>query len=148
MQQLNLPPFDYKFMEIDGKPHIFDIIRRKYVFITPEEWVRQHVLHWLIQHGQYPKTLLKIESGLRYNRLSQRTDIVVYDRTAKPFLVVECKAPHIQVSQEVLAQALRYNTILKAPFVLITNGLDHFGFELLEGQAHPIEHLPAMHSPG
>ncbi|MCU0340885.1 MAG: type I restriction enzyme HsdR N-terminal domain-containing protein [Spirosomaceae bacterium] len=144
MQSLNLPPFGYKFTEIDGKPHIFDVIRRKYIFLTPEEWVRQHVLHWLIQYAQYPKSLIKIESGLKYNRLAQRTDMVVYDRAAAPFLLVECKAPDVSLSQDVLAQALRYNAVLKAPYLLITNGLSHFVFAIKDGQAIPIDSLPVI----
>jgi len=144
MQKLNLPSFDYKLTEIGGKAHIFDIIRRKYVQITPEEWVRQHVLHWLINHYQYPKSLIRTESGMKYNQLMKRTDILIYDREGNPFLLVECKAPHIKCSETVLNQALQYNATLKAPYLLITNGLEHFGFEIKDDSHRPFEQMPLL----
>lgn len=121
-----MPPFAHKFKEIDGKPHIFDLLRRKYVRITPEEWVRQHVVHLLINHYQYPKSLIKTEGGLVLNTLQKRTDLVVFDRTGLPFLVVECKAPHIALSQAVFDQIARYNSVHKAPYLFVTNGLTHY----------------------
>lgn len=142
MVELNLPPFDYKVTKIAGKPHIFDVIRRKYLLITPEEWVRQHVLHWLIGHHQYPKSLIRTESGLQYNQLSKRTDILVYDRSGAPFLLVECKAVHIPLTDTVLDQAIRYNAVLKAPYLLISNGLEHLLFEIKEGEANALEIIP------
>ncbi len=143
MVQLNLPPFEYKITKIGEKPHIYDIIRRKYLVITPEEWVRQHVLHWLINHHHYPKSLIRIESGLQYNQLAKRTDILVYDRTGETFLLVECKASHIQLTNSVLEQAIRYNAILQAPYLLISNGLEHFLFEIKQGEAVLLEGIPA-----
>lgn len=133
MQNLNLPTFDCKISEIDGKPHIFDVVRRKHLLITPEEWVRQHLLHWLMNEHAYPRTLIKIEGGLRYNKLAKRSDLIVYDHSGQPFLLVECKAPHIPLSEAVFAQAARYNAIIKARYLLISNGLEHFVFEV--GQA-------------
>lgn len=144
MVQLNLPPFDYKVMKIDGKPYIFDIIRRKYLLITPEEWVRQHVLHWLINHHHYPKSLIKTESGLKYNYLAKRTDIIVFNRAAKPFLLVECKAAHIPLTDEVLQQAIRYNAILQASYLLISNGLTHLLYKIQKGIPVPIEAMPVF----
>ena len=143
MVQLNLPPFEYKVTKIGEKLHIFDIIRRKYLLITPEEWVRQHVLHWLINHHRYPKSLIRTESGLQYNQLAKRTDILVYDREGKTFLLVECKASHIQLTEAVLEQAIRYNAVLQAPYLLISNGLEHFLFEIKQGEALPLEGIPA-----
>jgi hypothetical protein len=142
MVQLNLPSFEYKVTKIGGKPHIYDIIRRKYLVITPEEWVRQHVLHWLINHHHYPKSLIRTESGLQYNQLTKRTDILVYDRAGGTFLLVECKASHIQLTDSVLEQAIRYNAILQAPYLLISNGLEHFLFEINQGQAIALEEIP------
>jgi hypothetical protein len=144
MIDLNLPKFDYKLTKIEGKPHIFDPIRRKYVSLTPEEWVRQHVLNWLMTDHCYPKSLIKSESGLRFNTLSKRTDIVVYDREAKPFLLVECKAPHIVLSDDTFKQASHYNQILKAPFVLLSNGIEHLFFEFLNGAIQPVQNLPKL----
>ncbi len=144
MIPLNLPTFDYKLTRIEGKPYIFDPIRRKYVAISPEEWVRQHVLNWLMVVHQYPKSLIKSESGLQVNRLSKRTDIVVYDRAAKPFLLVECKAPHILLSDDTFGQAANYNKSLNAPFILLSNGLEHLAFEVVNGSFCPIHNLPPL----
>ena len=142
MTELNLPPFEYKVKKIDEKLHIFDIIRRKFLLITPEEWVRQHVLHWLINHHHYPKSLIRTESGLQYNQLAKRTDILVYNRNGLPFMLVECKASFVPLTQQVLEQAIRYNAILKAPYLLISNGLDHLLFEICQGEAIPMSQLP------
>ena len=126
MDALNLPAFAHKLKQIDGKPYIFDLLRRKYVRITPEEWVRQHVVHLLINQYQYPKSLIKTEGGVVLNTLQKRTDLVVFDRAGQPFLVVECKAPHIPLSQAVFDQIARYNHVHKAPYLFITNGLTHY----------------------
>lgn len=126
MVALNLPAFTHKLKQIDGKPYIFDLLRRKYVRITPEEWVRQHVVHLLIGQYQYPKALIKTEGGLVLNQLQKRTDLVVFDRQGQPFLVVECKAPHVSLTQMVFDQVARYNHIHKAPYLFVTNGLTHY----------------------
>src|SRR4051812_7298038 len=126
MIALNLPEFEYKIREIEGKLYIFDVLRRKYVFLTPEEWVRQHFVHLLINEYQYPKSLLKNEGGLTYNRLTKRTDIVVYDREGKPFMVIECKGANIPISQSTFEQAAQYNHTLKAPYLTVTNGLQYY----------------------
>jgi hypothetical protein len=144
MIQLNLPTFDCKLTKIEGKPYIFDQIRRKYVALSPEEWVRQHILNWLIVVHQYPKSLIKSESGLQVNRLSKRTDIVVYDRAAKPFLLVECKAPHILLSDDTFGQAVNYNKTLNAPFILLTNGIEHLSFEVVNCTIQPVSNLPKL----
>jgi Type I restriction enzyme R protein N terminus (HSDR_N) len=144
MIKLNLPEFAYKVTKIEGKPYIFDPIRRKNVFLTPEEWVRQHVLNWLMVALQYPKSLIRSESGLNQPNSLKRTDIVVYNRNAAPFLLVECKAPNILLSDQTLEQANRYNKFLKAQFLLITNGLEHLAFEVIDQKMKPIAHLPPL----
>jgi hypothetical protein len=126
MKPLNLPQFDYKIEKKAGKNAIFDMIRKKYVVLTPEEWVRQHFVHYLIEHLQYPKTLISIEGGLQYNRMQKRSDIVVYTRNTLPFMLIECKAPEVKVSQRIFEQAAMYNQTLKAVYVVITNGLEHY----------------------
>ncbi|MFC0183989.1 Type I restriction enzyme R protein N terminus (HSDR_N) [Pseudarcicella hirudinis] len=126
MQELNLPTFNHKLKKIEGNIYIFDIIRKKYILLTPEEWVRQHFLHYLINHQQYPKSLIKLESGLRYNKLSKRTDIQVYDREGNIFMVIECKAPFIQLTENTFEQAALYNQVLKAPYLTVTNGIIHY----------------------
>ena len=130
MIQLNLPSYDYKTKEIEGKTYIFDPIRKKYLVLTPEEWVRQHFIHLLIKHYGYSKSLIRLEGGLVYNRLQKRSDIVVFDQEGKPFLLVECKPTEIKINQAVIAQASRYNLTLRCPFVAVTNGLSTFCFEI------------------
>jgi hypothetical protein len=126
MDALNLPPFGHKISEIGGKSHIFDALRRKYVRLTPEEWVRQHMIHLLLSHYQYPKALMQCEGGLTLNQTQKRTDLVVFDRMGQPFLVVECKAPHITLNQAVFDQIARYNHVHRAPYLIVTNGLLHY----------------------
>lgn len=123
MTNLNIPPFDYKIKKSDEKLLIFDMLRKKYVVLTPEEWVRQHFIHFLINQYYYPKALIKVESGLQYHQRQKRTDIQVFDREGQLFMIIECKAPHIPLNQQVFEQAAQYNKVLKAPFITITNGV-------------------------
>jgi hypothetical protein len=125
MYKLNLPVFDYKLKKADGKVWIFDVIRKKYVVITPEEWVRQHFVHYLISHFKYPKSLVKVEGGLLYNQLQKRSDILVFDREGNPWMIVECKAPTLLLSDRTLQQAAVYNATLKAKYLTVTNGLQY-----------------------
>jgi type I site-specific restriction endonuclease len=120
----------FKFKEIEGKQHIYDTLRNKYILLTPEEWVRQNMLWSLINELKYPKSLIKLEGGLSYNKLQKRTDIVVFDRTGKPFLLVECKAQEVPIDQKVVEQASRYNLIHKAPYICVTNGVKTFCFHI------------------
>ncbi|MCR9063885.1 MAG: type I restriction enzyme HsdR N-terminal domain-containing protein [Cytophagales bacterium] len=130
MQELNLPSFDCKIKESDGKTWIFDPIRKKYIVLTPEEWVRQHVVNLLVEHFSYSKSLIKIEGGLKYEKLAKRTDIVVFDKEAKPYLLIECKAPEVNLSKKTISQAAIYNKTIKAPHLAISNGLKTFCFEI------------------
>lgn len=125
MIPLNLPSFNYNVKNNDGKVLIFDIIRRKYIVLTPEEWVRQHFIHFMIGHLQYPKTLISVETGHKYNTLSKRTDIVVYNRQGKAWLIIECKAPDQPVNEGTLRQVSVYNTRIQATYIAMTNGLTH-----------------------
>lgn len=125
LPQLNLPPISNNlFRKSDSEIYIFDAIRKKELVLTPEEWVRQHYIHFLIEN-QYPKALIRIEGGTTSYQLKKRTDIVVYNREGHPFLLVECKAAHIQLDENVLMQLLTYNQSVKAPFIALTNGLNH-----------------------
>lgn len=123
MELLNLPSYDHKLKKINDKLCIWDIIRKKYIVLTPEEWVRQHFVHHLINEHNYPKNLIKLESSLSYNQLLKRTDIQVFDRDGSLFMIVECKAPYIKLSEAVFAQAAQYNKILKAQYLTISNGM-------------------------
>ena len=122
MQVLELPEFDHQIKKQDDKLWIFDILRRKYIFLTPEEWVRQNLIHYLIQHHNYPKALIKVETGLKYDKRQKRSDVVVYDRTGQIFLLIECKAMHIKIGQDTLEQVSAYNHVLKAQNIMVTNG--------------------------
>lgn len=124
MKTLNLPSYAYKIEEKTEKNTIFDIIRKKHVILTPEEWVRQHFVNYLIAHLQYPKTLISIEGGLQYNRMQKRSDIVVYNREGTPFMLVECKAPEVKISQKIFEQVAMYNQTLKANYIVVTNGME------------------------
>ncbi|GAB2489104.1 type I restriction enzyme HsdR N-terminal domain-containing protein [Algoriphagus taiwanensis] len=122
---LNLPPFQTKIKEENGKLMILDSLRKKYLVLTPEEWVRQHWINYLIEGMAYPKGLLSLERGLKYNQLSKRTDLVVFDREGETFLLVECKAPSVKINQNTLIQALTYNKPLNCPHIILSNGFQH-----------------------
>jgi hypothetical protein len=143
LENLNLPAFEYKIKKQENKPFIWDEIRKKHVLITPEEWVRQHFIHFLIGNN-YPKTLISVETGLKYNQLQKRSDILVLDRFGEPFFLIECKAPKIKIDQKVLNQAIFYNQVIKAPFVGLTNGLQHFfcGINFESGKVEVMKDLP------
>lgn len=123
MVDLNLPSFEYRIKKTEEKVFIFDDIRKKYVVLTPEEWVRQHFVHYMINHLHYPGALINIEYGLSYNQLRKRSDIVLYDRAGKPWMIVECKAPSQTIGPPALQQVSVYNTSLRATYVVMTNGL-------------------------
>lgn len=125
MVTLNLPAFDYVLKKEDGKIFILDIIRKKYLVLTPEEWVRQHFIHYLITDLHYPKALIKVEGGLSFNQLQKRSDIVVFDRNGAPWMIVECKSPDQKLSQQTLRQASVYNHSLQAKYLTVTNGMIH-----------------------
>ena len=126
MLSLNLPPYATKMMVRDGKNVIWDIIRRKYVALTPEEWVRQHFVHFLIEHKGYPVSLLANEVALTLNGTSRRCDTVHYDRTLSPRMIIVYKAPHIPITQKVFDQICRYNLVFHVDYLIVTNGLSHY----------------------
>lgn len=126
MQQLNFPHFEFKLRNHNNRQEIFDPIRRKYVTLTPEEWVRQHLIAYLIEVKGYPVSIIGVEKQLLLNKLPKRFDLVVFGRNAAPFLLVECKAPGVAISEKTFDQAARYNMLLQAEYFLITNGLEHY----------------------
>lgn len=146
MYKLNLPAFDYKLRKADDKVWIFDGIRKKFVVLSPEEWVRQHFIHYLIDEKRYPRSLIRVEGGLLYNKLQKRTDIVVFNRAGVPWMVVECKAPSQKISDATLSQAAVYNSTLKAQFICVTNGMVHFCAEVewTRRSTVSLEQLPAF----
>ena len=126
MLSLNLPPYATKIAVRDGKNAIWDIIRRKYVALTPEEWVRQHFVHFLIDHKGYPVYLFANEVDLTLNVTSRRCYTVLYDRTLSPRMIIEYKAPHIPITQKVFDQICRYNLVFRVDYLIVSNGLSHY----------------------
>ncbi len=126
MQKLNFPTFTFRFKNSENKVAIFDEIRKKFIILTPEEWVRQHVVHYLILEKKYPKSLINVEKVLKINGLSKRYDGVVFNPDGSIFLLIECKAPEIKISQNTFDQIARYNLTLKANYLMVTNGQNHY----------------------
>jgi hypothetical protein len=126
MQKLNFPNYSFKFKSKENKPAIFSILRKKYLMMTPEEWVRQHCVHFLISEKKYSINLLNEERQIKLNTINKRYDIVAFEPTGKIDLVVECKAPNVAINQETFDQIARYNMALKANYLMITNGLSHY----------------------
>ena len=126
MVKLNLPKYAYKVKNRENKLYIFDNIRKKYVVLTPEEWVRQHFVNYLITDKNYPKSIIAIEKQLKFNDLVKRTDILVFDKQGLPDIIVECKSPGIKISQETFDQIATYNLKLDANILIVTNGLQHY----------------------
>ncbi|MDJ1505989.1 type I restriction enzyme HsdR N-terminal domain-containing protein [Xanthocytophaga agilis] len=129
MLELNLPPYKHEVIRKKDKLYIFDILRKKYIYLTPEEWVRQHFVHLLLNKYSYPKALIKAESAVIYNQLPKRADLLVFDRNGKPFLLIECKDTLVPLDDLVLQQAARYNHIVQAPYVILVNGLEWFCYQ-------------------
>ncbi len=126
MQQLNLPGYNAVISEKEGKPVIFDNLRHIYVALTPEEWVRQHFIHYLIEQYGYPATLMANETSITLNNTHRRCDTVVYDRSLRPRMIIEYKAPTIKIDSKVFAQISRYNLVLRVDYLVISNGLQHY----------------------
>ena len=124
--KLNLPSFSFKFKSMENKLYIFDILRKKNVVLTPEEWVRQNFVQYLIQNKNYPKSIIAVEKQLNINNLNKRTDILIFDKNGNPDIIVECKAPSIKINQDTFDQIARYNLKLNANYLIVTNGLQHF----------------------
>lgn len=126
MQQLHFPSYSFTLKNRENKPYIFDVIRKKHVRLTPEEWVRQHTVRFLIETHHYPKSLINVEKEFLVNQTKKRYDIVVYNTDGSIFLMIECKSPSIAINQGTFDQIARYNLELDATFLMVTNGLNHF----------------------
>jgi len=126
MQKLNLPEYSFRIKTREGKTFLFDLLRKKYVRLTPEEWVRQNFIQFLISEKKYSVSLIAVEAGVKVNNNPQRADLVVYDRSGTPVLVAEFKAPEVKINQQAFDQIVRYNMQLKVKFLIVSNGLDHF----------------------
>lgn len=126
MSALNLPSYEIKICEREGKQQIFDSLRKCYVALTPEEWVRQHFVNYLTEHKGYPAALTANEVAIKLNNTSRRCDTVVYDKELHPIVIVEYKAPTVKITKEVFAQISRYNLVLRVDYLIISNGLQHY----------------------
>lgn len=126
MQKLNFQLYNFRFKNSENKVSIFDEIRKKFIILTPEEWVRQHVVQFLMEEKKYPKSLINVEKVLNVNGLKKRYDVVVFKPDGSIFVLIECKAPEIKIAQATFDQIARYNMTLNAQFLMVTNGLNHY----------------------
>ncbi|WP_418262856.1 type I restriction enzyme HsdR N-terminal domain-containing protein [Flavobacterium faecale] len=126
MQKLQFPPYSFRFKNSENKVAIFDEIRKKFIILTPEEWVRQHVVRFLLEEKQIPKSLINVEKLLKVNGLNKRYDVVVFNSDGSIHILVECKAPEVKITQGVFDQIARYNLTMNAEYLMVTNGLNHY----------------------
>ena len=144
MQSLNLPPFEPRLSKKNGKTCIYDPLRRKMVTLTPEEWVRQHFVHFLVTARSYPQERIANEVSINVNSTSKRCDTVVYDDFLNPLVIIEYKAPDIAISNETIEQISRYNTVLRTPYLILTNGHTHYCcyMDYATMESHFVEDIP------
>ena len=133
MQELHLPGYAFKVRSAPQGEQIFDLVRRKYVALTPEEWVRQHFLNFLIDHRGCPASLIKVERGIPARSIQMRADIIIHGTDGKPAALVECKSPDVTMNEGSFAQVIRYNSFLKTGYIILTNGLVHYCCKLVDG---------------
>ncbi|UFH34790.1 type I restriction enzyme HsdR N-terminal domain-containing protein [Flavobacterium acetivorans] len=148
MQKLNFQLYNFRFKNSENKVSIFDEIRKKFIILTPEEWVRQHVVQFLIEEKKYPKSLINVEKVLKVNGLKKRYDVVVFKPDGSIFVLIECKAPEIKIAQATFDQIARYNMTLNAQFLMVTNGLNHYFCQMdYENEKYDfLENLPNYNS--
>lgn len=142
MIKIDYPPYQPKIKEENAKEFIYDEFRKRWVLLTPEEWVRQNFLQYLTQIKKYPASLIAIEKEIKLGELKKRFDIVVYDKATKPWMIVECKEMNVALDKSVLDQVLRYNISLNVPYLVITNGSYCIGYDCSQSQLKEINQLP------
>ncbi len=145
MLKLNLQPFDINVKKVNGRTSVFDLIRRKFVALTPEEWVRQHFVNFLLTEKSYPQTLIANEIQINLNGQKRRCDTVVYNREAEPVMIIEYKAPYVNVTQAVFDQIARYNIVLKVKYLIVSNGINHYCCRM-DYQKQTYDYLPEIPS--
>jgi Type I restriction enzyme R protein N terminus (HSDR_N) len=148
MKQLNLPSYNFSLRNESAGQEIFDRSRKKYVRLTPEEWVRQNFIEYLVNEKQYARSLISVEKEIIVNKLKRRPDIVVFKNDMKPILAVECKAPEVKIAQETFDQLIRYNSIIKVKYLVVTNGMQHFCCQIdyLKNAFSYLQEIPGFHS--
>ena len=140
--RLNLPPLQAKIEQREaGQYYIFDEIRKKWLWLSPEEWVRQHIIGYLVQYKNYPKALIKLEGASNYGKLTKRSDILVYNTMGQVHMLIECKAPHVKLSKHTLAQILQYQKKHQARIIGLSNGLEHSFMQIIENSLHFLEDI-------
>ncbi|MFN0199908.1 MAG: type I restriction enzyme HsdR N-terminal domain-containing protein [Bacteroidia bacterium] len=144
MEHFLFPAYEFSLQQKEGKQLIWDISRKKWVIASPEEWVRQHVLHFLVKEKGIPLSMIAVEREIAYLKRKKRFDLVVFDAQAQPFILCECKAPSVSLTPDVAFQIATYNTVLNAPFLLITNGLSLFFLHKKEDNSY--ENVPFFSS--
>ena len=144
VQRLNLPPYNISIRQHGGRDQIFDVLRRKFVALTPEEWVRQHFIHFLADHKGYPASLLANEVQLTVGEKHLRADTVLFSRDMRPRMIVEYKAPSVAITPDVFNQIAVYNTLLHVDYLVVSNGIEHYcrRIDYTTGQALPLDHIP------
>ena len=145
MQELNLPSYQFRLRKEKDQFQIFDEIRKKYVALTPEEWVRQHFVMFLVNVKQVPASLMILEKRIVLNTMSRRPDILVHNNKGEPVMIVECKGPEVDISQDVFDQIARYNSVIKARYLVVTNGMKHYCCQMNPGDNtyHFLQDVPA-----
>ena len=141
MIKIDFPKPKFRTKSEAGKDWIFDEIRKKWIQITPEEWVRQNFIQWLIQRKKVPSALIAVEKEIKLGELKKRCDIVVYKEVA-PWMIIECKEMEVTLDEAVMKQILNYNISLRVPYLIITNGRDTFAFELADGKIQTLHEIP------
>ena len=126
MRQLNFKQYSFRFKNRENKPLIFDVVRKKFMVLTPEEWVRQNTIQYLVKELNIPLSLINVEKQIKLHGTIKRYDIVTFNPDGSIHLVVECKADSIKISQDTFDQIARYNLVLKSTFLMVTNGMDHY----------------------
>lgn len=142
MISVEYPTYSFQTKNEKELTYIFDPFRKKWVVLTPEEWVRQNFLQYLHQSLQYPAALIAVERGLQLGELKKRFDILIFDKQQQPFIIVECKASHVQLSPATIQQALNYNITIPVPFIVITNGIQTFAFQKINNEIQPLLSIP------
>ena len=142
MIRINYPPYEPRIKKSQEKEFIFDVMRKRWVALTPEEWVRQHFLNYLTGVMNYPQALIAVERAFNLGELKKRFDIVIYDRDLQPWMLIECKEMQTALDKNALDQVLRYHIILRVPYIVITNGRNCFGFSNQNGQVMELSDLP------
>lgn len=141
MLKIDYPSYNFRIKKENNKSRIFDEVRRRWISLTPEEWVRQNFLQYLIHNKKYPASLIAVEKEIQLGELKKRFDIVVYRKNA-PWVIIECKGPEVSITENTIHQVLRYNIPLRGSILVVTNGVQSFAAEMIEEKLYSLDHLP------